>query len=210
MSGWMPKNAWIAQKKLENYRKSWLKVNPDLPEECGIYVLTRTDENGMRYAYVGQAKKILTRLAQHSVGYKEHIDRSIKTHKLYSVQNPYGWNVDYFLCLQSELNEYERRFVLEYASKGYQLRNKTSGGQDKGKYGIAEQKPSKGYYDGLKQGYINARRDVKEFFDNYLRYLPKNKEECFKKDGTLKMIYTKKYIEFRDWLEEKSNDEKEN
>ena len=45
-------------------------------EDSGIYVFTR-QENGFKYAYVGQAKHILTRLAQHLNGY-QHIDLSIK------------------------------------------------------------------------------------------------------------------------------------
>lgn len=39
--------------------------------------MVRTDENGFRYAYIGQAVHILTRLAQHLVGY-QHIDLSLK------------------------------------------------------------------------------------------------------------------------------------
>ena len=37
-----------------------LKVFPDLTEDSGIYFLTR-QENGFKYAYIGQAKHILTR-----------------------------------------------------------------------------------------------------------------------------------------------------
>lgn len=44
-----------------------LKVNPKLNEDSGIYFLTRIDENGFKYAYIGQAVHILTRLAQHLV-----------------------------------------------------------------------------------------------------------------------------------------------
>ena len=57
-------------------KKRLLEVNPYLNEGSGIYFLTRTDENGFKYAYVGQAVHILTRLAQHMVGY-QHIDLSI-------------------------------------------------------------------------------------------------------------------------------------
>lgn len=58
-------------------RKRLLEVNPSLTDESGIYFLTRTDENGFRYAYIGQAVHILQRLAQHLVGY-QHIDLSLK------------------------------------------------------------------------------------------------------------------------------------
>lgn len=36
-------------------KKCLLKVNPDLDDSSGIYFLTRIDENGIKYAYVGQA-----------------------------------------------------------------------------------------------------------------------------------------------------------
>ena len=54
-----------------------LTVNPKLDDNSGIYFLTREDENEIKYAYVGQAKHILTRLVQHLVGY-QHIDLSLK------------------------------------------------------------------------------------------------------------------------------------
>lgn len=45
-------------------KKRLLKLFPHLVDESGIYILYRF-ENGFKYAYVGQAKKILTRLADH-------------------------------------------------------------------------------------------------------------------------------------------------
>ena len=53
-----------------------LKVNPKLNEDSGIYFLTRIDENGFKYAYIGQAVHLITRLSQHLVGY-QHIDLSL-------------------------------------------------------------------------------------------------------------------------------------
>ena len=35
-----------------------LRTNPYVDENSGIYFLTREDENGIRYAYIGQAKNI--------------------------------------------------------------------------------------------------------------------------------------------------------
>ena len=54
-----------------------LKVNPKLNEDSGIYFLTRIDENGFKYAYIGQAIHLITRLSQHLVGY-QHIDLSLE------------------------------------------------------------------------------------------------------------------------------------
>ena len=43
-------------------KKRLLEINSKLNDSSGIYVLVRTDENGIKYAYVGQAKHVLTRL----------------------------------------------------------------------------------------------------------------------------------------------------
>ena len=36
-------------------KKKLLDVNSELNESSGIYFLTRTDENNIKYAYIGQA-----------------------------------------------------------------------------------------------------------------------------------------------------------
>ena len=79
--------------ELQN-RKRLLAVNPKLDDESGIYFLTREDENGFRYAYIGQAVHIMQRLCSHLVGY-QHIDLSLKSHNFYSADNPYGWKVNF-------------------------------------------------------------------------------------------------------------------
>lgn len=143
-----------------------LKVNPYLTDASGIYILTRTDENGIRYAYIGQAKHILTRLAQHLTGY-QHIDLSIKKHGFLDENHPHGWFVQKTEYPESELDKEEQNYIKLYASMGYQLRNKTAGGQGAGKVGIDDNKPSKGYYDGKKQG----RADVVKELNKTLKYL---------------------------------------
>ena len=135
-----------------------LKVYPHITEESGIYIFKRV-EKGFNYAYVGQAKHLLTRLAQHLSGY-QHIDLSIKKHGFYSKENLTGYEIVITHCAETQLDETEKLYIKLMANKGYQLRNKTSGGQGKGKHCIAENKPAKGYRDGLKQGYKNAKRDV--------------------------------------------------
>lgn len=164
-----------------------LEVNPGLDDESGIYFLTREDEQGFRYAYVGQAVHILTRLAQHLSGYDQHIDRSLKKHDLYSEENPYGWDVGFIHYPKIHLNEREQYWIKEFADKGYQLRNKTSGSQGEGKSQIADYRPQKGYYDGLKQGYKNASKEISHLFYLHLDYKPKsdkpnkNQEKAVKK-----------------------------
>lgn len=148
-------------------KKKLLEVNPKLDEKSGIYFLTRTDEDGFKYAYIGQAKHILTRLAQHLVGY-QHIDLSLKKHNLYSVDNPFGWKVNFLHFSESQLNEKEQHYIKEYALNGYQLRNKTSGSQGAGKSQIDDYRPQKGYRDGIEQGRKNLAKELKHIIDKHL------------------------------------------
>ena len=146
-------------KAIEKANKERIKkVCPNVTEESGIYILTRF-ENNFKYCYVGQAKRILTRLAQHLSGY-QHIDLSLKKHGLYSQENKTGWEVDFVECSILKLDRLEQKLIEAYANSGYQMRNKTSGGQGQGKEQIADFKEPKGYRDGLKQGYLNAQRDI--------------------------------------------------
>ena len=151
-----------------------LKVNPKLDDESGIYFLTRKDEDNISYFYIGQAVHILTRLAQHLVGY-QHIDLSIKKRGLYSADNPYGWKVNFMHYSKSELDKWEQYWILEYTKRGYQCRyNKTGGGQGEGKEKINEFRPAKGYRDGIKQGYKNASKEISHLFDLHLDYKTKS------------------------------------
>lgn len=147
-------------------RQRLLKVNPSLDDGSGIYFLTRVDKNDIKYAYIGQAKHILTRLAQHLVGF-QHIDCSLKNHKLYSADNPYGWKIGFMHFPISELDEKERYYITLYAQNGYQMRNKDTGGGT-GKQELGERKPSKGYRDGIKQGRTNLARELSAIIDKHL------------------------------------------
>lgn len=153
-------------------KEKLLKVCPTLTDESGIYILTR-EENGFKYAYIGQAVKLLSRLCSHLSGY-QHIDLSLRKHGLYSKENPTGWEISHLSYSTSELDEMEQYFIKQYANDGYQMRNKTAGSQGKGKEQIAEYKPSKGYRQGLEQGYKNAQREVKHLFDLHLCYSTKS------------------------------------
>ena len=160
------------QREAENKTK-WLEVNLYLSDESGIYSLTREDENGFRYAYIGQAKHILTRLAQHLTGHEQHIDLSLKKHGLWSDDNPYGWFASAVQYPETELDKEEQRAIKNYADLGFQLHNKTSGSQGKGKVAIADNKPAKGYYDGKKQGRNDVLKELRQVV-KYLQIMPKN------------------------------------
>lgn len=171
-----------------------LAVRPSTPETSGIYVLHR-EEDGFKYGYVGQAKHLLTRLAQHLSGY-QHIDLSIKKHGLYSKENPCGWKISCAQYPETDLDAKEQEWIRYLASKGYQMRNKTSGSQGKGKHGIADNKPAKGYYDGLAQGYKNARKFVANLFDKHLQYSKKSD-----KPNKLQDKAVEKFEDFLRWEE---------
>ena len=179
---------WKQVKAIESVnKKKFLELNNKLNNDSGIYILTKIDENGFRYAYIGQAKHILTRLAQHMVGY-QHIDLSLKNHGLYSDKNEYGWNVIHYNFSEEELDDKEQYYIKEYADNGFQLRNKTSGSQGKGKTKINEFKPSKGYQDGLKQGYKNASKEIANLFDKHLDYLRKSDKPNKNQDKAIEKL----------------------
>ena len=167
------------------------KMCPEVTENSGIYVFWRVDENGFKFAYVGQAKNLLKRLAEHLSGY-QHIDCSIKKHKFYDEENNiYGYHVNVIEeCAEEDMDERERYWIKMFADKGYQLRNKTSGGQDGDKSALGEGKSNKGYRDGLQQGYKNAQKYVAQLFEKNLTYSINGK------DGKLKQRAYEKFTEF--------------
>ena len=167
------RHEYIAKAKAveKQNKKRLLAINPKLNDRSGIYFLLRTDENGFRFAYLGQAKNITQRLCGHLAGYQQHIDRSLKAHGLYSEDNPYGWRVEFLNFPISELDEKEKYYIKLYADKGYQLRNVSVGGQgserDSGQ--IGERKPPKGYRDGIKQGKKSLARELSSIAEKHLK-----------------------------------------
>ena len=104
MNSW--KNIRQAKAIEQKNRIKLLKLNPKLDDRSGIYFLTRVDENGIRYFYIGQAVRILQRMCSHMVGY-QHIDLSIKKRGLYSENNPYGWQVNFLHYPEPEFDKWE-------------------------------------------------------------------------------------------------------
>ena len=156
-----------------NYKKKLLEIDPVLNDNSGIYFFTRQDEKGFKYAYIGQAKHILSRLAQHFTGY-QHIDLSLKKHGIYADDNIYGWKINCIEYPEDELDGMEQHYIKLYAEQGYQLRNKTSGGQGDGKAQIDNYRPTKGYRDGLIQGRKNASKEIAKLFEKHLNYSKKS------------------------------------
>lgn len=164
----------IARTKMieKDNKKLLLKLNPKLNDKSGIYFLLREDENGFKYAYIGQAVHILTRLASHLVGYEQHIDLSLRKHKLYDKEkNPYGWRVEFLNFSESQLDEKEKYYIKLYADKGYQLRNVSLGGQGENRASgsIGERKPLKGYVQGVQQGKKVLARELSSIAEKHLK-----------------------------------------
>ena len=178
-----------------------VKEMPTLENRSGIYILIRDDESGLRFGYVGQAKELKTRLIGHLLSYSQRIDISLKKRGFYDKEKrPYGWVLAIQYCDESELNEREQAYIKDCAEKGIQLYNKTAGSQGQGKIGINDGQTTKGYRDGIKQGYANCLKDINEYFDKYLDYVIKKDLFVFKKNGELKEIYRKKFVEFEKLL----------
>lgn len=169
-----------------------LKVCPNCPNTSGIYFLIRKEE-GFKYCYIGQARNLIERLGNHLSGYQQHIDRSLKKHGLWSEENPTGWEVFTLRFPIDVLDEKEQYFIQKYANSGYQMLNVTSGSQGKGKTDIGERKPSRGYYDGLEQGYKNAKKEVAHLFNLHLDYTTKKQPPT--------KLQEKALAKFKDFLE---------
>ena len=179
-------------------KKLILQVCPDCPDRSGIYFLLR-EENGFRWAYIGQAKRLLSRLAGHLRGY-QHIDLSLKKHGLWSEENPTGWRVHYLEFPQDQLDEMEQKYIKNYANKGYQLRNHESGGHE-GKVALEGRKGSRGYYDGLAQGHKNAQKMIAHLFDKHLVVSTKKNPPTVNQQKALD-----KFMNFINWEEEKGDE----
>lgn len=143
-----------------------LKVCPNCPNTSGIYFLLR-EENGFKYAYIGQAVRLRERLGSHLSGY-QHIDLSIKKHGLWSEENQTGWKIYFLVFPKDQLDEQEQYYIKKYANAGYQMRNATAGSQGVGKHGLDNQRPNRGYYDGLEQGEKRLAKELKHIINTHL------------------------------------------
>lgn len=162
---------WKQLKEIEQKNKEKiLQLCPDARNMSGIYCFYRIGEDGLKYAYVGKSVTVLKRLASHLSGYDSHIDKSIRSHGLYSeIDNPHGYKIKVLLyCVPDKLDEWEREYIKEVAEQGFQLRNVESGGTS-GKTDINERKPARGYRDGVKQGERNVIKKIAHWFDLHLK-----------------------------------------
>ena len=103
-----------------------------------------------------------------------------------SDEYPNGWKIKTINLPIERLDMAEQNLIKEYANSGWQMRNKTAGGQGEGKFEISETRQKKGYRAGLEQGYKNAQREISNLFKKNLTCEingkpNKNKEKAFQK-----------------------------
>ena len=197
------------QKKLETILK---KACPNISHKSGIYFYIREDEKG-KSIYLGKAQDLIQRNTSHLQGYQQHIDISIKKRGFYSEENFGGWKLNVLEFPESELNEKERYYIDLYRKAGYRMYNVESGGSE-GKTDINERKLGKGYYDGVKQGYLNGKRLIAHLFDKHLDCVYKGSKEPTKNQQKA-MAKFQEFImiesaESRDNKNEKENENADN
>ena len=196
-----------------NYRRIFARKNanekrikklcPDIEPKTGIYLFYRISEQGFKNCYVGQAVNLLSRCSSHLDGYDTHIDKSIRAHGLYDeIKNPFGYKLKILCyCSKEECNQKEVEYIKLYADEGWQLKNTTGGSQGEGKFGVNENKSSKGYYEGIARGQVKTQELVRTYFEKYLDYTIKGKPNKIKE---------RKYEEFTVFLTKPlKNDQKE-
>jgi hypothetical protein len=192
-------NSYIKNKQrwaiLNKYKEEIKTQCPDINEKSGIYVFLRETEDGNSAVYVGQAKNLLERTAQHLMGRKQHIDLSLYKRKWWDKQNPYGWKLYLFCnCEQEELDKMEKYYINNFLKHGYKLYNVTGGGQiDKAKdIGERNQTKLKSYKNGKNLGAEKVREKIKTYFEKYLDVSIK---------GKINKIKERKLEEFKKFIE---------
>lgn len=172
------------------------KICPDIPYSSGIYVFYRDDETGLHMAYCGQAVSLCERCASHLAEY-DHIGLSLKKRGFYSENNPYGWKLIFKTCPKKDLDENEKLTIKQFANKGYQLYNVSSGGQGKGRTQIGEYRPKKGYRDGILQGKKTLARELSQIISKHLTVRLKEEKQGNK-------VSEKQLEKFNQLLDEKN------
>ena len=189
-----------------NDKKKLIKtLYPEITNESGIYCFYRTDKDGVDCCYIGQAKNLLNRIAQHLMGKQQHIDKSLYVHKLYDEDNKNGWKITILeRCGLDELDYLEQRYIKFYSNiENVKVYNVTGGGQFDKKADInqRQQRKLKSYKNGKNLGYEKARDYIKVMFDKYLDYSIK---------GKISKTKERKLVEFKEWLEVQNGEVEEN
>lgn len=164
-------------------------------QKSGIYLWERWDKNGKYCWYVGKAKNIIWRTAQHIIDGKSHLDLSIKDHKFYDKdKNTSGWQFRILLtCPESELDYNEQLYIKNFQElyPDSRMYNIESGGTT-GKTIIGERKQRRDV-KWKAEAKTKVITDYREYFDL------QPKENAYKKNTQeLKAEPKKLYEEFYD------------
>lgn len=161
---------WV--KKLSEAKKAIEPILQDTPQahQSGIYLFERTDENGIKWFYCGQAKDIYKRTISHYNGWT-HIDQSLRKRGFYNrITNPHGWTFKILECCPEEqLDEREQYHIVSNLKQGKQTYNVTFGSQGQGKRTFDTKKPPKTYRDGVAYGERRAIEKIAHLFDLHLK-----------------------------------------
>lgn len=116
----------------------WLR---EYDKKSGIYRWCRFDEHGQYCWYVGKAKNILRRTAQHIIDSQSHLDKSIKKHGFCDKKNnPNGWWLEIVMrCKETELDNLEQ-YCIELERQGGGIMYNVESGGTTGKTIIGERK----------------------------------------------------------------------
>lgn len=146
-----------------------IKHYGDPTTDSGVYTFHRYNrERQCNCYYIGQAKNLRRRIAQHLLEY-DHIAVSLKKYGLFdSEKNPEGWACDWEFCLIEELDKVEQVLIAHCITKeNDELYNITSGGQGKGKVDINPRAERKGYHTGKKEGKQRAYAEIATLIKKY-------------------------------------------
>ena len=148
-------------------------------KQSGIYLWERTNEDQVYCWYIGKAKNLLRRTAQHIVDNQSHLDKSITKHGYYNIENSHGWSMRVLQeCSEILLDEYERTWIKIWQqqrpnSKTYNIE---SGGTT-GKTIIGEKKQRRDV-KWKAEAKNKVLADYREYFDL------QPKENAYKNGGT--------------------------
>ena len=155
----------------------WLR---DRGSCSGIYLWSRYDENGVYCWYIGKAKNLLHRTAQHIVDGQSHLDKSIKKHGFCGgKEGRRGWDLDIIkYCREDELDKLEQFWIDEWQKKypNSKMYNIESGGTT-GKTIIGEKKQRRDV-----KWKAEAKNKVLAKYREYFDLQPK--ENAYKNGGT--------------------------
>lgn len=145
------------------------KLSPYMPDTSGIYTWWRRNADGYFCFYVGQAKHLIQRNADHLDEYKSHLGKSIVKHGL-ATDKQDGWHLTFTTCKEEDLNDKERQMIDAMMKLGNVITYNTTGGGQDHKHDICEinRNSGKGYYDGVKAGYNRARKEIAKLFEKNL------------------------------------------